>query len=406
MNPPIKKKPLVIEHRPDYIISLVVISLFIVGLIMIYSTGWITVLKQTSGSSDANNFFNKQLLSFVLGIIGWVFASRVHYSFWQKHASKIFYFSVALMFLVLVPGLGVKTNGATRWVDIGPVNFQPVEFYKLGLILFVSAWIEKNRNNLNKPIEGLLPILMMIGISAFLAVILQKDMGSASIIVASIMSIYFVSGVSLKIFGAAMGIILVSAVGLVASSRYRLARYITFLNNSEDVTGAGYHINQSLIALGSGGMFGKGLGKSVQAYGYLPEATNDSIFAIIGEEFGFAGATAIVAAYSLFLYRGYLIIRDSPDNFAKMVATGIVAWIGFQAFFNISAMLGIIPLTGITLPFVSYGGTSIIALLIAVGILQNISRYTKGEQLDENRGLRRRNSRPHYTSSSSSRRPT
>jgi len=403
MNPQIKNESNLSRHRPDYAILIIVMTLFVIGLIMIYSTGWITVLKQTSGSSDSNVYFYKQLLSLGLGMCGWIFASKVHYSFWQKHASKIFYFSLGLMFLVLVPGLGVKTNGATRWVDIGPINFQPVEFYKLGLILFVSAWIDKNRSNLNKPIEGLLPILGIIAVSAFLAVLLQKDMGSASIIVVSVMSIYFVSGVSLKMFGAALSIILVGSVTLIVSSRYRLARYITFLNNSDDPTGAGYHINQSLIALGSGGMSGKGLGKSVQAFGYLPEATNDSIFAIIGEEFGFIGATAIVALYSAFLYRGYLIIRDAPDNFAKMVATGIVAWVGFQAFFNISAMLGIIPLTGITLPFVSYGGTSIIALLVAIGILQNISRYTKGEKLDENRGLRRRDSRPHYTSPSSSR---
>ncbi len=312
----------------------------------------------------------------------------------------------SMMFLVLVPGMAVKSNGASRWVDLGPINFQPVEFFKLGLILFVAAWIEKNRVNINKPIEGLLPILGVLIVSIGLTVILQKDMGSASVLTVAVLSMYFVSGVSIKMFAAAVGVIVAGGVTLVATSRYRLARYITFLNNSDDPTGAGYHINQALIALGSGGLFGRGLGKSLQAYGYLPEATNDSIFAIIGEEFGFVGCSVIIGIFFTLLWRGYRIIRDAPDDYAKLVATGIVAWIGFQAFFNIAAMLGIIPLTGITLPFISYGGTSIVALLIAIGILQNISRYTKGEELDENRGLRRRNSRSYNTSSGSNRRPT
>lgn len=407
MNPP-RKKPstFAIAHRPDYLLAILVLVLIAIGLVMIYSTGWITVLKQTGGSSDVNSFFYKQLVSFGLGIVCWFFASRVRYTFWQKYASVFFYASLAMMFLVLVPGIAVKTNGASRWVDLGPINFQPVEFFKLGLILFVAAWIEKNRVNINKPIEGLLPILGVLIVSIGLTVILQKDMGSASVLTVAVLSMYFVSGVSIKMFAAAVGVIVAGGVTLVATSRYRLARYITFLNNSDDPTGAGYHINQALIALGSGGLFGRGLGKSLQAYGYLPEATNDSIFAIIGEEFGFVGCSVIIGIFFTLLWRGYRIIRDAPDDYAKLVATGIVAWIGFQAFFNIAAMLGIIPLTGITLPFISYGGTSIVALLIAIGILQNISRYTKGEELDENRGLRRRNSRSYNTSSGSNRRPT
>lgn len=399
-----KAPRLMIAHKPDYILSVLVLALIVIGLIMIYSTGWITVLKQTGGSSDRNGFFYTQLLSFGLGLIGWFVASRVHYSIWKKYASFIFYGSLAMMFLVLVPGIAVTVNGASRWVHIGPVNFQPVEFFKLGTILFVAAWIDKNRTKLNKPLEGLLPIIIILVITMSLVVILQKDMGSASVLAAAIFTMYFISGVSMRIFVAAFGFMLASAVTLIASSRYRLARYMTFLNHSEDPTGAGYHINQALIALGSGGILGRGLGKSLQAYGYLPEATNDSIFAIIGEEFGLLGAGVVIAIIILLVWRGYRIIRDSPDDYAKLVACGLVAWIGFQSFFNISAMLGIIPLTGITLPFISYGGTSMLASLLAIGILQNISRYTKGDLPDENRGLRRRNSRTHHPNPSNSRR--
>ncbi len=393
------------SHRPDYFLAVLVLILITIGLVMIYSTGWIAVLKQTGGSSDQNGFFYTQLLSFGLGMTGWLVASKVKYTFWQKYASVFFYGSLALMFLVLVPGIAVKVNGAARWVHFGPINFQPVEFFKLGTILFVAAWIEKNKNKLNEPFEGLVPLIIILALAMGLVVLLQKDMGSASVLASAIFCMYFISGVPVWMFLAALGGMFATAAALIASSSYRLSRYITFLNHSDDPTGAGYHINQALIALGSGGIFGRGLGKSLQAYGYLPEATNDSIFAIIGEEFGLIGASTIIMLIILLIWRGFRIIRDAPDDYAKLVACGITAWIGFQSFYNIAAMLGIIPLTGITLPFISYGGTSMIALLISVGILQNISRYTKGDEPDENRGLRRRNSRTHNTSPSSDRRP-
>ena len=393
------------KHRADYSISVIVLILIAIGLIMIYSTGWITILKQTGGSVERNSFFFNQLISFGLGIAGWIIGARVRYTFWQKYASLFFYGSALLMVLVVIPGIGVTINGANRWVHFGPINFQPVEFFKLGIILFFAAWIEKNREKLNRPIEGLLPMLLILSASLFVVVLLQKDMGSAIVIASAVLGMYFISGVDLKIFGIAIASLFGGGILLVATSRYRLARYITFLNRGDDSSGAGYHINQALIALGSGGFFGRGLGKSLQAYGYLPEATNDSIFAIIGEEFGFVGCLVIIGLYVGLLWRGYKIISRAPDEYAKLVATGIIIWIVFQAFFNIAAMGGIIPLTGIPLPFISYGGTSLLALLIAVGILQNISKYTKGADLDVDRGLRRGNRRAHRANSGRRRRP-
>ncbi len=399
------RNPLVaIAHRPDYSLSVNVLILIAIGMIMIYSTGWIAILKQTGGASDTNSLFYTQFINFGFGILLWYAASKIHYPFWQKYAAYIFYASVLLMFLVLIPGIGVKVNGAARWVHFGPINFQPVEFFKLGIVLYMAAWVEKNRSHLSRFFEGLVPFLIIISLAALLVVILQKDMGSAMVIVAACLSMYFVSGVRLPTFAAGVGILAGISTLLVALFPYRLSRFVTFLNHSNDTSGASYHINQALIALGSGGMLGRGLGKSLQAYGYLPEATNDSVFAIIGEEFGFLGCTGVLILYGALLYRGYRISRYAPDDFAKLTAVGITAWIGFQALFNIAAMLNLIPLTGITLPFVSYGGTSLVALLIAIGILQNISKYTNREVRSEDSRIGRGDRRAHHADLGSARR--
>lgn len=384
-----KRAPVQLAHRPDYVISVLVLCLIAIGMVMIYSTGWIAILKQTGGSNDTNSLFYGQLVTFVIGILLWYLTSKVHYSVWQKYAAYIFYGSAVLMFLVLIPGIGVQVNGAARWVHFGPINFQPVEFFKLGIVLYMAAWVEKNRDHLNSFFEGLVPFMIIISLTAFLVVLLQKDMGSAMVIVAACLSMYFVSGVRLPIFAAGVGILAGLSTLLIVLFPYRLSRFITFLNHTNDTSGSAYHINQALIALGSGGILGRGLGKSLQAYGYLPESTNDSIFAIIGEEFGFLGCLVVVSLYGGLLYRGYRVSRFAPDNFAKLVAVGITAWIGFQAIFNMTAMIGLIPLTGITLPFISYGGTSLIALLIGVGILQNISKFTHKEVRSEDRSVGR-----------------
>jgi len=376
-------------------LTLLVLALVGVGLVLIYSTGWIAVLKRTSGTSDTNSFFITQSVGMLLGIIGWFAASKIDYHFWQKHATPIFIATIVLMFLVLVPGLSISSGGASRWVKLAFFSFQPVEFFKIGAVIFMAAWLTKNKKNLSKPIEGLLPFLIIIFVIAFLAVLIQKDMGSAMVIISTMLVMYFVSGV--QWWSAAIAtLVLGGGAGLLAIlAPYRIARLTTFFNHSEDASGAGYHINQALIAIGSGGIFGRGLGKSLQAYGYLPEATNDSIFAIIGEEFGLVGTTLLITAFALLFWRGVRIARTAPDNFGRLLASGIIFWITFQALINISAMLNLIPLTGITLPFISYGGTSILALLTAVGILQNISKYTYKEVYDEDPSSGGRNSRAH-----------
>lgn len=392
-------KPLFYKHRPDYVISILVCLLIGMGLVMIYSIGWITVLKQTAGSSDNNTFFYSQLVSLVAGLVAWFVTAKIHYSFWQKYASYFFWGAIILMFLVLIPGIAVNSGGATRWVKIGFINFQPVEFLKLGAVLFTGAWLTKNKKNLNKPLEGLLPFLIIIVLITVTVVFLQKDMGSASVLICTMLSMYFVSGAAWWNVGMATAVLAGGGAMLAVIAPYRLARLTTFLNHTQDDAGSGYHIQQALIAIGSGGLLGRGLGKSLQAYGYLPESTNDSIFAIIAEEFGFMGAGAVITLFGLLVWRGIRISRRAADDYGRFVAIGISCWIGFQALINISAMLNLIPLTGITLPFISYGGTSLVALLAGVGILQNISKYTYKEVYDEDTRRRRGDRRSHLSGS-------
>lgn len=390
-----QKRPIFYKHRPDYVLTAIVAILVGLGLILIFSTGWISILKRTAGSTDYNSYFWKQLLGFAVGIIAWIFTSKFNYQKWQKIATPLFWTTFAMMFLVLIPAIALDSGGATRWVKIGFINFQPIEFLKLGSVIYMARWLTKHKDKFNKPLESLVPFIIIIVLIVVPAILLQKDMGSAMVIILTLLAMYLASGVPLWNFASAFLALLAGLVAMVAVAPYRMARFLTFLNHTEDTSGTGYHINQALIALGSGGILGRGLGKSLQAYGYLPEATNDSIFAIVGEEFGLWGTIALIFAFITLVWRGLKISKSAPDDFGRLLALGIICWIGFQAMINISAMLGLIPLTGIPLPFISYGGTSLVALLGAMGILQNISKYTYKEVYDEDSSSRGRDSRAH-----------
>ncbi len=397
----LKRPAPLLGRRVDYSIAVIVLALIAVGLVMVYSTGWVSILKQTGGASDRNSLFYSQLISFGLGLAVWYTCAKIPLSWLRKSAPYVFYVSLVLMFLVLVPKIGVEVNGAARWVRIGFLNFQPVEFFKLGFVLYLAHWLQKNSSKLQSNwVEGLLPFLILLTVSAGLVTIVQKDMGSAMVIALIGFGMYWMSGVQLRLFLVALSSALGAAVAMIIIFPYRLSRVTTFFNHRDDVSGASYHINQALIALGSGGMLGRGIGKSLQAYGYLPEATNDSVFAIIGEEFGLIGCGIVIALFGLLAWRGLRIALATKDEFARLVAAGITIWITAQAAINIAAMVGIIPLTGITLPFISYGGTSLLALLAAVGILQNISRYTKKEPRYADSTIGRRQRRAHHATAS------
>jgi len=272
-----------------------------------------------------------------------------------------------------VPGLGLKFQGASRWIQLGPFSFQPSEMLKLTMILYLAAWLEGKKELKTDLFEGFIPFLAIIGVISFL-VMKQPDMGTLGIIVLVAMCVYFLSGaktshIAMMIAGGAAAFL-----ALVKFESYRMSRLLVFLHPELDPRGVGYQINQALLAIGSGGIFGLGLGHSRQKFNYLPEPVGDSIFAIVCEEIGLIGAAVLIFLFFVFAMRGFKIAKKAPDMFGRLVAVGITSWIIFQTLINISAISGLIPLTGVTLPFVSYGGTSLIFSMIGVGILLNISK--------------------------------
>lgn len=343
------------------------------GLIMIASAG---VAYSMSRFGDAYFFFKHQLLYGVIpGFIILFITQKINYNFWKKISFPFFVFSVACLILVFIPGFGSRIYGASRWLQLGSFSFQPSEMLKLSIILYLSAWLESRLDKVRDFYEGLMPFLAIVGIVSFL-LIKQPDVGTLGITIIISMSIFFASGarISHLLSMVTGGIIFLGF--LIKFESYRMNRFLVFLNPELDPRGAGYQINQALLAIGSGGIFGLGLGHSLQKFNYLPEPVGDSIFAIIGEELGIIGAMFLVVLFFYLSLRGFGIAKNSPDKFSHLVSIGIISWIIFQAFINIGAISGIIPLTGIPLPFVSYGGTSLVFLMAAVGILLNISKHT------------------------------
>lgn len=390
-------------HKPDYVLTLSIFVLLAFGLIIMYSIS--PVLSQKLlGSASRNYYFYGQLVNIFVGLLAWVVAMRVDYHRWQAWAPIMMIVSFGALLGLMVPGLSYTTNGATRWLKLGPASFQPAELLKLSTVLYLAAWFERRREGVRTFWDGLVPFSIMLGVVGFILVVLQRDMGTAIVLVGSVVAMYFVAGARGTHITALAGAGLAATWLAIVTFPHRLQRLTTFLNPSQDPSGVGYHISQALIAVGSGGVFGRGLGKSLQIYGYLPEAANDSIFAIIGEEVGFAGSVLVVALFGSLVYRGLKVARSAPDSFGQLTAVGITLWLGLQAAINIAAMLALVPLTGIPLPFISYGGTSLVFALFGAGILLNISKYTLKEVKHANTGQRRGDSRAHYANIGNSRR--
>jgi len=350
-------------------------ALVVFGLMMIASAG---IIYSNTRFGDGYYFFKRQLLFGVLpGLLIFFVVQKIDYHFWKKFIVPFFFISLVFLVLVFVPGVGVKIYGANRWIDLGSISFQPSEMMKLSLILYLAMWLEsKGRKRVKYFFEGLSPFLVIMGFVGFL-IMKQPDIGTLGVIMLTSLAIYFSSGAKVSHI---ISIILAGFLGVAALIKlapYRMNRFLVFLNPNIDPQGIGYHINQALIAIGSGGIMGIGLGHSRQKFNYLPEPVGDSIFAIIGEELGLIGATVLVALFVILALRGFKIAKEAPDEFGKLIAVGITSWIIFQAFINIGAITGLIPLTGVPLPFVSYGGTSLVFLLAGVGILINISQQTK-----------------------------
>ena len=359
----------------DKTILTIILILSVFGLIMISSA---SVLYSKTRFDDANYFLVHQLFyGFLPGLGAMYFFSRIDYHFWKKIAVPFFFFSILCLILVFIPGVGKNIYGASRWIDLGPISFQPSEMAKIAIILYLGAWlVGRGKDRIKDVYEGMIPFMGILAIMSFL-IIKQPDTGTLGVIVLISIVMFFVSGANLSHIGGIFIGGMVALAGLIAIAPYRLNRMLVFLNPEHDPQGVGYQITQALLAIGSGGLWGVGLGHSRQKFNYLPEPVGDSIFAIIGEELGMIGAYLLVLFFMAFAFRGFKIAKNAPDEFGKIIGIGIVSWVTFQAFVNISAIIAIIPLTGIPLPFISYGGTSFVFLMVGMGILLNISKQSK-----------------------------
>jgi len=350
------------SNKPDWLIIGLTLGLTIFGIVMV---GNASVLKAYQDFGDKFYFLRAQICWALLGIGAFFITSLLNYNFWKKVAIPAIIFSLITLILVLIPRLGISALGARRWLGFGFFSFQPAELAKLSFILYLSSFFSKKKN--------IWPFLAILGILVGL-IMLEPDLGTTVVLAATGLSIYFVSGAPIFAIGLIALFGILSGVGLILTSPYRKERLLTFFDPSKDPLGASYHIRQVLIAIGSGGLFGVGLGQSRQKYEYLPEVTTDSIFAIIAEELGFIGAVVLLGLFLLLIWRGFKIAKEAPDEFGKLLAVGVSSWIGFQALINLCSMVALVPLTGVPLPFISYGGSSLVLSLAAMGILVNISK--------------------------------
>jgi cell division protein FtsW len=349
-----------------HLLVLVTLALVAFGLVMVYSASSARALL---GSDDPAYYLKRQALYAVMGLVALVFLSRFDYRRLQLAAGPMLFASFFL--LVAVLGIGVAVNGARRWIPLGPLAFQPSELTKLALALWTAALLAR-RPAPQTLGELLRPIGLVVGASCAL-ILVEPDLGSALAIGIMVSAILLVSGTPLRTLFGAGGFASALVLAAIWLEPYRRARIFAFLDPWHDPQGAGFQIVQAMIALGSGGIFGVGLGESVQKIYYLPEASTDMIFAIIGEELGLVGVVAVIAAFALFAYAGFNIALRCKDPFGKRLAAGLTALICGQAAVNVSAVMGLAPLTGIPLPFVSYGGSSLVVGLASVGILLNIA---------------------------------
>lgn len=338
-------------------------------MLMIFESSNVSAFRDFG---DKYHYVKDQFKGFVIGLSGMIIISLIPYKKFYDWSLPLLFITLIFLFAVFVPGLGIKAYGASRWLDFHFLNFQPTEFAKLVLILYFSAWLKDREKG------RFLPFLLLLGLIVGL-VILQPDMGTALIITIIAILMYFISGAPIRHFTALIPFLLIGTFVLAVSSPYRLKRLTTFLNPNQDPLGASYHIRQILISLGSGGLFGVGLGNSLQKYQYLPEANTDSIFAIMAEEFGFIGSTVFIIIFLIFLLRILRVAQHAPDKYSMLLAAGVLTFFAAQFAMNLGAMVTLLPLTGIPLPFISYGGSSLAISLTAVGIVLNVSKHATVE---------------------------
>lgn len=360
-------------HESDKALVAVIFVILIFGLISLSSASSVMAYSKFG---DAYYYLKHQLFGLSLGlVVFWVF-SRADYRIWKKYAFQFLLFSIFLLLLVFIPGLSANWGEARSWINVFGFSLQPSEFVKLSFLLYLAAWLEKRRKDLGDISQGIGPFMAVLGFVGFLMV-LQPDIGTLSIITITSLIVYFVGGGHVK------HILLIMVIGslgfllMIQFKPYQLNRFKCMLDSDFSKNDICYQTNQSLIAVGSGGFWGRGLGASRQKFMYLPEVSGDSIFAIIAEEVGLVFSSFLVLCFAFLSYRGFYIARHAPDDFGQNLAVGIVSWLTIQAIINISGIINIMPMTGVPLPLVSYGGSAILAALSALGVLVNISKQTK-----------------------------
>lgn len=348
----------------DFILFAITTTLVLFGLLMLFNASSVASFELFG---DKYKYLKDQIIWVTLGFIFLLFFFHLDYKKLYNFALPTLLIALILLIMVFIPGIGSSAKGAVRWINIFSFSFQPSEFVKLAMAIYLAAWFS------NKEKGRFFAFLLLLS-SVLILVMLQPNMSTASVLLFEAMAIYFFSGGALKYFVTGMPIVLIGGYFLIKSSPYRAERLTSFLSVGNSFQDTSYHVKQALIALGSGGIFGVGIGNSLQKYSYLPEAITDSIFPIIAEEFGFVGSCLLIILFAVFVWRGFDIASRTRSQFGKLLAVGITSFIGIQIIINLGAMTALLPLTGIPLPFISYGGSAMILNLASVGILLNISK--------------------------------
>lgn len=402
------------RHRPDVQILLYMALLMLLGLVTMFAIGAqrAHVLNESLGADYSDTFFfTKQLASVGLAFVAFTVAAVVSLDWILERRNWWLYIGLGLNLLLAFAaaigwGIAEETYGATRWFDFGPISLQPAEVLKLALVIYLASFLAtqvKNRQ-VDSWQESLLPVGLVTGLAAILIVVIQRDLGTGATVFAIVMTMLLIARVSWRNLALILGGVGLAGVLLIATAPHRMERVMTYVSGSEQGD-SNYHIKHAKTAIGVGGLFGVGIGNSVQATGYLPEAINDSVFAIMGETFGFIGLAAIIALFTALLIRLIRAIEGLADYRLKLLASGVFGWLASHFVLNIGAMVGLIPLTGITLPLLSFGGTSMVFIAAALGLVFQATRYTgrevnEGKGAHEGSGSRRRVGRARHTSRS------
>ncbi len=386
---------LIRKHRPDYRLVLFVGLLVLIGLVVLFaiSPARVELINEGGNTLDQAHFMQKQLTYLIIGLAAFAAAAVTPLALWQRFSAKILLVGIGLcVFLAILglvgAGLALCTNGACRWFDLGIVSFQPAELVKFGILIFTAGFIGRriSENKMNSVSDTLVPLGVVIGIAVLFIIGVQKDMGTGLTLLGMVAAMMFVAGLSRRLLITSVAALTAVGMLFIIFSPHRIERVVTFFNPAAASEASNYHSEMAKIAIGSGGVVGKGLGESIQAFGYLPEAVNDSIFAILGETFGFIGLAVILIIFFVLLARLLSIMDHVSDPYMKLLVAGVFGWIATHVVVNVGAMIGVFPLTGVTLPFLSFGGTSLLFTMIILGIVFHISRFTTHQQVKKEGG--------------------